>query len=75
MWEKREPDETIEVTVDGYKVAVYSFGSGDNVLFFLNGGPGLPCDYLRESHAPPADEGYRAVAYDQLGFLAKHRAG
>ena len=26
MWEKRTPDETIEVEVDGYKVVAYSFG-------------------------------------------------
>ncbi len=40
MWQKREPDETIEVTVDGDKVVVYSFGSGGDVLFCLNDGPG-----------------------------------
>ncbi len=73
MWEKREPDETIEVTVDGYKVVVYSFGSGDDVLLCLNGGPGLPCDYLRESHAPLADAGYRVVAFDQLGCGASDK--
>ncbi len=73
MWEKREPDETIEVAVDGYKVVVYSFGSGDDVLLCLNGGPGLPCDYLRESHAPLADQGYRVVAYDQLGCGASDK--
>ncbi len=73
MWEKREPDETIEVAVDGYKVVVYSFGSGDDVLLCLNGGPGLPCDYLRESHAPLADHGYRVVAYDQLGCGASDK--
>ena len=30
-------------------------------------GPGLPCDYLRESHSCLIDEGYRVVAFDQLG--------
>ena len=73
MWEKREPDETVEVAVNGYKVVVYSFGSGDDVLLCLNGGPGLPCDYLRESHAPLADQGYRVVAYDQLGCGASDK--
>ncbi|MFP6729611.1 MAG: proline iminopeptidase-family hydrolase [Alphaproteobacteria bacterium] len=67
MWEKRTPDETIEVEVDGYKVVAYSFGEGDQVLLCLNGGPGLPCDYVRETHAPLADHGYRVVAFDQLG--------
>ena len=67
MWERRTPDETIEVAIDGYKTFAYSFGSGDEVLLCLNGGPGLPCDYVREPHAPLADHGYRVVAYDQLG--------
>ncbi len=63
----KTPDETLEVTVDGYKVVTYSYGSGDNILFLLNGGPGLPCDYLRDPHIPLADEGYRVVTFDQLG--------
>ena len=54
----------------GYKVVTYSFGAGDEVVLCLNGGPGLPCDYLREPHACLADHGYRVVAYDQLGFGA-----
>ncbi|MEP0322723.1 proline iminopeptidase-family hydrolase [Bauldia litoralis] len=68
MWDERAPDETITVEIDnGFKVKVYQFGSGDEVLLCLNGGPGLPCDYLREPHAWLADRGYRVVAYDQLG--------
>jgi proline iminopeptidase len=67
MAEEREADEVIEVAVDGYKVVAYSFGSGDEAVLCVNGGPGLPCDYLREPHACLADHGYRVVAYDQLG--------
>ncbi len=63
----RTPDETRTVTVDGYKIVTYSYGSGDDILFLLNGGPGLPCDYLRDPHISLADEGYRVVAFDQLG--------
>ena len=59
--------EVVEVQVDGYKVVTYSYGTGDNVLLLLNGGPGLPCDYLRDPHIPLANEGYRIVAFDQLG--------
>ena len=59
--------EVVEVQVDGYKVVTYSYGTGDNVLLLLNGGPGLPCDYLRDPHIPLAHEGYRIVAFDQLG--------
>ena len=68
MWDERSPDETVTVEIDGgHKVVTYHFGRGDEVLLCLNGGPGLPCDYLREPHAWLADKGYRVVAYDQLG--------
>lgn len=68
MIEWRQPDETRFVTIaGGYRVATYRFGAGEEVVLCLNGGPGLPCDYLREPHACLADHGYRVVAYDQLG--------
>ena len=50
MMDERKPDETITVDVDGFNVMAYSFGSGDEVLFCLNGGPGLPL----ETRVPPA---------------------
>ena len=60
MTEPRQPDETRSVTIaGGHNVVTYSFGSGDEVVLCLNGGPGLPCDYLREPHACLADHGYR----------------
>jgi proline iminopeptidase len=66
--EARRPDETRVVEIaGGYKVITYSFGASDEVVLCLNGGPGLPCDYLREPHACLVDHGYRVVAYDQLG--------
>lgn len=64
---ERQPDNIVEVAVHGHRVTVYSFGSGDEVLFCLNGGPGLPCDYVRDSHSVMADRGYRVVIHDQLG--------
>jgi proline iminopeptidase len=68
MAEARQPDETRTVAIaGGYRVVTYSFGAGDEVVLCLNGGPGLPCDYLREPHACLADHGYRVIAYDQLG--------
>jgi proline iminopeptidase len=73
MSEERSADQVVEVAVDGYKVVTYSFGSGDQVVLCVNGGPGLPCDYLREPHACLADHGYRVVAYDQLGCGASDR--
>jgi len=73
MWREIPADERIEVAVDGHTVVAYSFGSGDNVVFCLNGGPGLPCDYLREAHSCLVDQGYRVVAFDQLGCGAADR--
>ncbi len=68
MWDERPADETITIHIDGgYKVLADSFGGGEEVLLCLNGGPGLPCDYLRAPHAWLADRGYRVIAYDQLG--------
>lgn len=64
---EREADEIIRVGVHGHQVTVYSFGQSDDVLFCLNGGPGLPCDYVRDSHSVLADRGYRVVIHDQLG--------
>lgn len=73
MWREIEPDERIEIHVEGHTVVAYSFGSGEETIFCLNGGPGLPCDYLREAHTCLVDEGYRVVAFDQLGTGASDR--
>lgn len=73
MWREIKPDKRHEIAVDGYKVIAYEFGSGDEVVFLANGGPGLPCDYLREAHAPLIDQGYRVIAVDQLGTGASDR--
>jgi proline iminopeptidase len=73
MWSERKPDATIDVEVAGHKVVTYSFGAGDEVLLLLNGGPGLPCDYLREAHSCFADQGFRVVAFDQLDCGASDR--
>jgi proline iminopeptidase len=74
MWREREPDERHEITIEGgHKVVAYVFGKGGETLFCLNGGPGLPCDYLRDAHSCLADQGYRVVAFDQLGTGAADR--
>lgn len=67
MWGERAPDRTQEVAIGRYKVVTYSFGSGRDVVLLLNGGPGIPCDYLREAHSFLADHGFRVVIFDQLG--------
>lgn len=63
----RAPDETVKVAVPGGNVAVYSFGTGEEALLCLHGGPGCTCDYVRDCHSAMADCGYRVVVYDQLG--------
>ncbi len=73
MWQELSPDQVVDVSVDGYTVKTYSFGAGDDVVLCLNGGPGLPCDYLREAHSCLKTKGYRVVAFDQLGTGASDR--
>ena len=67
MWGERAPDRTQEVSIGKYRVVTYSFGQDREVVLLLNGGPGLPCDYLREAHSFLADHGFRVVTFDQLG--------
>lgn len=67
MIDERKADRVERVSVDGYDVVTYSFGSGDEVLFCLNGGPGMACDYVRDCHSWLNDRGFRVVCYDQLG--------
>ena len=69
----RQADDVRRVQVHGYEVATYSFGSGEEVLFCLNGGPGLPCDYVRDCHSRIAGDRFRVVAFDQLGTGSSDR--
>lgn len=73
MWREIEPEEKITLTVDGHRLVAYSFGSGEDVLFLVNGGPGLPCDYLRDAHSCFVDQGFRVIAFDQLDCGASDR--
>jgi len=54
------------VNVMGYELFYRSFGSGDNVLLCLHGGPGVPHYYLLPL-AKLANDNLRVVLYDQLG--------
>mgnify|MGYP001187023675 FL=1 len=67
MWYEKKIDNTINVNVDGHNVKVYEFGTGEETLLCLNGGPGLPCDYVRDCHSWISDKGFKVIAYDQLG--------
>jgi proline iminopeptidase len=70
---ERDPDEICSVDIDGHRVITYTYGSGEETLLCLSGGPGLSCDYVRDSHCTLADAGYRVVCYDQLGTGASDR--
>lgn len=72
MVTKRE-FEVISVDVGGHPLQGYVAGSSDNTVLCLNGGPGLPCNYLRDAHSFLAREGFRVIAYDQLGCGASAR--
>jgi proline iminopeptidase len=66
-WYRRAPDAMRRVPVAGHEVVTYSYGNSSDVILLLNGGPGIPCDYLREPMIRMVDEGYRVIAFDQLG--------
>lgn len=55
----------------GHRIATYSARPAKpdpaKVLLLLNGGPGLPCDYLLTPHLALVDRGWTIHAYDQLG--------
>jgi len=71
--QERGPDQVRRVAVHGHEVVTYSFGEGEDVVLLINGGPGMPCDYIRDSHSLLADRGFRMVAWDQLGCGASDR--
>ena len=59
--------ERIPVEVDGHTVTAFSKGTGDDVILVVHGGPGVPCNYVRDAHLRYAEQGYRVVSWDQLG--------
>lgn len=73
MWREILPDQQYDIEVDGYNLVAYSFGTGNEVLLCLNGGPGLPCDYLRDTHGWLKIHNLRVVCFDQLGTGASDR--
>lgn len=70
---QRKPDNSRRIAVDGHSVVTYEYGDGAETVFLLNGGPGLPCDYLRDPMLRLLDQGYRVVTYDQLGCGASDK--
>jgi proline iminopeptidase len=73
MARREDRGRTERVRMGEHTLVTYSHGEGSEVLFLLNGGPGLPCDYLRDPMLRMVDAGYRVVTYDQLGCGASDR--
>jgi proline iminopeptidase len=73
MGEEKEDYQTWDkltyVDVPGGRVACYIYNDDPSLpsILALNGGPGLPCDYIRDSHSFLADQAYRFIAFDQFG--------
>ena len=68
----RAPDETCFVTLrSGHRICVDRYGPAisptSEVVLLVNGGPGLPCDYLRDAHVRLVEHDFTVIAYDQLG--------
>lgn len=57
------------ISVPAGRLMTYRCGSetAKNIIIAINGGPGLPCDYIRDSHAFLGGDEALFVAYDQLG--------
>ena len=70
-------DEPVEVVTvhEGHRVATYSYGSGENVLPLLNGGPGNPSIDIRKNVENQAGPALRVIAFDQLGTALDHTGG
>lgn len=67
MLKSNQTFERIDLQYGDHKLVAYSLGEGERTLFLLNGGPGMSSEYLRLPLRVLAREGYRIVAYDQLG--------
>lgn len=69
-------DRLAYVNVPGGQVACYIYNDDPSLpsIVVLNGGPGVPCDYLRESHSFLANNSYRFIAFDQLGTGSSDRS-
>ena len=61
----------IETTIkyDNFNLVCYDSANVESkyTIFLLNGGPGLPCNYLRDPHIKLIKKGFRIFTYDQLG--------
>lgn len=65
------PERRDITLASGHRIATYTAKPAgarkDKTLLLINGGPGLPCDYLLTPHLALAEHGWTLVSYDQLG--------
>ena len=64
--------DTREIVLSsGHRVVAYRHTprtqDPQRILLLVNGGPGLPCDYLITPHLRLVEHGWTVVSYDQLG--------
>lgn len=66
-----EPTRRDITLASGHRIATYRAAPAKpdpkRTLLLLNGGPGLPCDYLLTPHLALLEQGWTVVSYDQLG--------
>lgn len=71
------PSEVSDLRIGGHRLRVYRYGppisARGEIVLLVNGGPGLPSEYLRAPHARLADLGFTVIGYDQLGCGASDR--
>jgi proline iminopeptidase len=72
-----QPERNDIRLASGHRLATYralpSVPDPRKVLLLLNGGPGLPCDYLLTPHLRLVEDGWTLYSYDQLGCGASDR--
>lgn len=63
----KDPFERKKIPYKGHNIMTYSSGEGQEALLLISGGPGCPCNFLRDTHQQYVEKGLRVVTWDQLG--------
>lgn len=57
----------MKIKVHSYEVSATCKGEGDETVLLVHGGPGIPGNYLLDSHSFLTDHGFKIATWDQLG--------
>lgn len=57
----------MKIKVHSYEVSATCLGEGDETVLLVHGGPGIPSNYLIDSHTFLIDHGFKIATWDQLG--------